>query len=298
MITQLLFLPIVLIAFSLGLYAPPAQDTAPPITAERLVVEVISTRPHDPDAYTQGLLLHDGLLYESTGRYGKSTLRQVDPHTGAVLRQVNLPHYLFGEGLALVEDRLIQLTWQEQIALVYDFESFTTDTLAAADIIPYDGQGWGLCYDGDSYLYMSNGSSTLYQRDPDTFAIVDEIEVTLDGAQVVNLNELACVGDSVYANVYLTDTIVRIDKASGQVTAHIDASGLLTPEETAALGQQPFPLSVMIYSGQQQRFVVRRLSEGGFVLNGIAYDPQNDTFLITGKLWPWLFEVRFVPAND
>lgn len=278
-----------------GLYMPPVQEDAA-VAVEELTVEVISTRPHDPDAYTQGLLLHDGLLYESAGRYGRSNLRQVDPETGDVLRQIDLPDYFFAEGLALVEDRLIQLTWREQIALVYDFDGFINDTLPAASLMQYAGQGWGLCYDG-SDLYMTDGSSTLFQRDAETFEVTAEIPVTLDGQLVSSLNELECVDDDVYANIYQTDTIVRIDKASGQVTARIDASGLLTAEETAALGQQPFPLSVLLFDNQAQQFNVRRVNEGGFVLNGIAYDPQADTFLITGKMWPKLFEVRFVPAG-
>ncbi len=278
-----------------GLYMPPAQDEAA-VAVEQLTVEVISTRPHDPDAYTQGLLLHDGLLYESAGRYGKSNLRQVDPATGDVLRQIDLPDYFFAEGLALVEDRLIQLTWREQIALVYDFDGFISDTLPAVSLLQYAGQGWGLCYDGAD-LYMTDGSSILFQRDAETFEVTAEIPVTLNGQPVALLNELECVEDDIYANIYQTDTIVRIDKASGQVTAQIDASGLLTAEETAALGQQPFPLSVLLFDNQAQQFNVRRVNEGGFVLNGIAYDPQAETFLITGKMWPKLFEVRFVPAG-
>ncbi len=274
-----------------------AQEAPPAEAVEQLTLEILSTRPHDPDAYTQGLLLHDGLLYESAGRYGRSNLRQVDPDTGAVLRQIDLPDYFFAEGLALVEDRLLQLTWREQVMLVYDFEDFINDTLAVVDLVPYAGEGWGLCYDGTA-LYMTDGSSTLYKRDPQTFEVLEEIAVTLEGAPLQNLNELECVEDVVYANVYTTQQIMRIDKVSGQITARIDASGLLTAEETATLGQQPFPLSVLLFDGQNQRFNVRRVNEGGFVLNGIAYDAEAETFLITGKMWPKLFEVRFVPAES
>lgn len=295
--TKRLMMLIVLISLLTSAFALAAQDAPVVTTADQLTVEVISTRPHDPNAYTQGLLLHDGWLYESTGRYGQSNLRQVDPETGVVRRQVDLPHYLFGEGLALVDDRLIQITWQEQIALVYDLQSFQQDTLAQASLLSYTGQGWGLCFD-DNAIYMTDGSSNLYQRDADTFEVLETIPVTLDGQPLDRLNELECVGDAVYANVYQTNDIVRIDKATGTVTARIDASGLLDEAETAALGTQPYSLSVLIFNGQQQNFTVKQVNEGGFVLNGIAYDAENDTFLITGKMWPKLFEVRFVPAGE
>ncbi len=225
-----------------------------------LTVEVLSVRPHDPHAFTQGLLLHEGKLYESTGRYGASSLRRVDPRTGEVLQQIDLPPDLFGEGLARRGDRLVQLTYREQVALVVAVESFEP-----IGRFSYQGQGWGLCCDGEHFL-MSNGSSALAVRDPVTFEILGRIDVTRDGIPVPNLNELECVGDAVYANVYRSDRIVRIAKETGKVTAEVDASGLLSPSE--------------------------RLRAD--VLNGIAHDPENETFLITGKLWPKLFEVRFV----
>jgi glutaminyl-peptide cyclotransferase len=229
--------------------------------AETLTVEVLSIRPHDPAAYTQGLLLHEEILYESTGRYRESSLRRVDPHTGQVLQRINLPPEIFGEGLARHGNRLVQLTYRKQIALVYEIEAFGT-----LGQFSYQGQGWGLCHDGE-YFIMSNGSATLTIRDPATFGVVDQIYVTRDGSPVMNLNELECVGNEVYANIYRSDRIVRIAKDTGKVLADIDASGLLSFTE--------------------------RLSAD--VLNGIAYDPENETFLITGKLWPKLFEVRFVP---
>ncbi len=228
---------------------------------ETLTVEVLSVRPHDPAAYTQGLLLHEQMLYESTGRYRESSLRRVDPHTGQVLQQVDLPPDIFGEGLARHDNRLVQLTYRKQFALVYEIEAFGT-----LGRLSYQGQGWGLCHDGDHFI-MSNGSATLTIRDPATFEVTDQIYVTRDGSPVMNLNELECVGNEVYANIYRSDRIVRIAKDTGKVMADIDASGLLSLAE--------------------------RLSAD--VLNGIAYDPENETFLITGKLWPKLFEVRFVP---
>lgn len=231
---------------------------------ERLRVNVVSTRPHDTSSYTQGLVLHEGSLYESAGQYGVSSLRQVDPATGEVRRRVSLPAQYFAEGLARVGDRLIQLTWQEGVAFVYRLSDFEK-----VGEIPYTGEGWGLCHDG-SRLVMSDGSDKLFFRDSETFAPLGQVSVRMDGAPVHQLNELECVDGAVYANVYMTETIVRIDPASGQVTAVIDASGLLGPSDYQA---------------------------GAEVLNGIAYDPAKKTFLITGKHWPTLFEVELVPAS-
>jgi glutamine cyclotransferase len=230
----------------------------PPAT---LTVEVLSVRPHDPAAYTQGLLLHEQMLYESTGRYGESSLRRVDPQTGLILQQVDLPSDIFGEGLARHDNRLVQLTYLKHIALVYEIDGFGT-----LGQFSFQGQGWGLCHDGENFI-MSNGSATLTVRDSATFEVVDQIYVSRDGSPVINLNELECVGDKVYANIYRSDRIVRIAKDTGKVLADIDASGLLS--------------------------ITERLRAD--VLNGIAYDPESGTFLITGKLWPKLFEVRFVP---
>lgn len=227
---------------------------------ETLVPEVIAEYPHDPDAFTQGLLLHNGFFYESTGLYGESDLRRVDPETGAVLQQVDLNDQIFAEGLALIDDRLIQITWRENIAIEYDLETFEVN-----NVFEYEGEGWGLCFDGEA-LYMTDGSDNLFLRDPETFELLAIIPVTLRGQPVFNLNELECVGDDIYANVWQTDFIMRIDKDSGVVGAEIDASGLLTDPESAQAD----------------------------VLNGIAYDPENDIFYITGKLWPRLFEVQFV----
>lgn len=240
--------------------APPAAASEAP---ERLAVKVVSIRPHDPAAYTQGLLLHDGALFESTGLHGSSSLREVDPRTGEVKRKVSLPRATFAEGLALVGDRLIQLTWQEQKAFLYRLADFNL-----TGELRYDGEGWGLCWDGRR-LVMTDGSDRLTFRDPQTFAVLGEVRATLAGQPVNQLNELECVEGAVYANVWQTDDIVRIDPASGQVTAVIDASGLLTPAE-------------------------RQRAE---VLNGIAWDPTAKTFLITGKLWPKMFEVTFVPSG-
>lgn len=229
-----------------------------PLNAATVRPEVVRTLPHDPAAFTQGLLFHEGRFLESTGLRGRSSLRLVVPETGAVERRVDVASDKFGEGLALVGSELIQLTWQEHVALRYDLD------FAPRGTFEYEGEGWGLCYDG-ARLVMSDGSSKLTFRDPRTFAVTGEITVTSDGAPVRNLNELECVGSLVYANVWQTDTIVRIDTASGRVLTRIDASGLLSASEAARAD----------------------------VLNGIAFDEKSGHFFLTGKLWPKLFEVRF-----
>jgi glutaminyl-peptide cyclotransferase len=188
--------------------------------------QVIADYPHDTAAFTQGFLLHDGVFFESTGLYGSSSLRRVDRFTGVVQQQIPIDPDFFAEGLARVDDRLIQLTWQENIAWVYDIHTFQR-----LDSFAYDGEGWGLCYDG-TRLVMTDGSSTLFFRDPDTFQLLGQIGVTRDGSSVSNLNELECVGNLVYANVWLTDAILRIDPANGVVLTEIDARGLLTPRST------------------------------------------------------------------
>ncbi|HEY0783760.1 MAG TPA: glutaminyl-peptide cyclotransferase [Thermoanaerobaculia bacterium] len=239
----------------------PAPATAPATAAEpqALVVKVLATYPHDTAAYTQGLVWNGGKLYESDGLYGSSSLREVNPKTGETLRRAPVPPGFFAEGLAVVGDRLIQLPWQEGGACASRKATF--EKLAE---LRYEGEGWGLCDDGKR-LVMSNGSSRLTFRDRDTFAPRGSVQVTRAGQPIPQLNELECVDGAVYANVWQTDQIVRIDPASGRVTATIDASGLLTPEERAKAD----------------------------VLNGIAYEPVKKTFLITGKLWPKMFEVVF-----
>lgn len=233
--------------------------------AERLQVEVVRTLPHDSDAFTQGLLLHEGHLYESTGLYGRSQLRQVELESGNDVRRRALDPAWFGEGLAMVGNTLIQLTWKEGLALVYDLDDFAL--LRAHE---YGGEGWGLCYDGTS-LWMSDGSQTLYRRHPDTFALLETLAVTLPGRDLGQLNELECVGDVIYANVFRDSRILKIDKATGRVLAEIDATPLLVLND--------------------------RLWHREAVLNGIAYEPASDTFYLTGKWWPSLYQVRFVAAG-
>jgi glutaminyl-peptide cyclotransferase len=247
----------------------PPGPTSGPITptpsgptrgVESLRVEVIGRRPHDVSSYTEGLALVDGRLYESSGY--APTLREVDPHTGALLRSVSMGGGYAAEGIAIVGDRLIQLTLQGHTAVVYrlsDFREVGTFT--------YETEGWGLCDDG-TRLVISDGTSQLYLRDRSTFGLLGSVTVTNQGALVDRLNELECVDGAVYANVWLSDTIVRIDPSTGDVTGVIDASGLLGATE--------------------------RPQDEEAVLNGIAYDATAETFLLTGKLWPALFEVQFI----
>lgn len=237
-----------------------AVAAAQSAAAEQLRVEVVRSYPHDRRAFTQGLVLDGSRLFESTGMVGQSSVREVDLETGRVIRQTDVPAPLFAEGLALVGTRLFQLTWQHGRVLTYD-----RNTFARQQEFTYQGEGWGLCHDG-THLVMSNGSAQLTFRRPGDFGVARTVNVTLDGRPLSQLNELECVGGAVYANVWMQDVIVRIDPATGRVTQHIAAANLLSPMER----------------------------QGVDVLNGIAYDARDRTFLITGKWWPRLFRVRFV----
>jgi glutamine cyclotransferase len=242
-----------------------AHRPATPSTrvVEELRVRVVRTLPHDRAAFTQGLLLFDNKLYESTGLYGQSTLRRVDPDSGTVEAKVALDRELFAEGLARVGGHLVQITWQSGRAFYWNLTSFKQERE-----VTYEGEGWGLCYDGHR-LVMTDGSDKLFFRDPESFAKTGEIAVRRAGAPVRNLNELECVDGVVYANIWQDTQIVRIDPGTGEVTAIIDASNLLSPDDRP----------------------------GTDVLNGIAAIPGSRNLLITGKLWPHIFEVELVPAQ-
>ncbi|GLZ42575.1 glutaminyl-peptide cyclotransferase [Actinokineospora sp. NBRC 105648] len=238
---------------------PPTTTASAPGTAPTVLGDI----PHDTAAFTEGLEIADGVLYESTGLYGQSEIRAVDPATGVVRNKTALPQELFGEGLTVVGDRIWQITWQEGVAIERD-----RATLAERRRVTYQGEGWGLCHDA-TRLVMSDGSDKLTFRDPDTFEVTGEVRVRSAAGPVAKLNELECANGSVYANVWETDTIVRIDPASGQVTATADLSGLLRPDERGGVD----------------------------VLNGIAAVPGTDEFLVTGKLWPKTFRIRFAAAG-
>ncbi len=239
---------------------PTASPTKSEIAhAEMATMRVISTRPHDETAFTQGLEFYGDRLFESRGLRGSSGLAEINASDGAVLRDISLAPQLFGEGITIVGDTIIQLTWTSGKAFVYDIE-----TLSVVDQFEYEGEGWGLCFDGTS-LYMSDGSDILTLRDPVTFAITGSMKVTSDLVSVNRLNELECVDNHVYANMWQTDTIIGIDTSSGHVDRVIDASALQTYEGVSVAN----------------------------VLNGIAYSKASDSFLVTGKLWPLMFEVVF-----
>lgn len=231
----------------------------------RHAAEAVNVFPHDPRAFTQGLVFDEGGLFESTGQYGESTLRRVSLETGAVERRVRLSPALFGEGIALWGDRLIQLTWQSGVALVSDKRTF-----APLHRFVYEGEGWGLASDGRR-LVMSDGSSTLCFRDPESFEVCGRLAVRERGRPLRGLNELELVRGELYANVWPRAEIARIDLASGEVLGWIGLAGLLGP---------------------------RRLRDPRRdVANGIAYDAERDRLFVTGKYWAELFEIRLAPAR-
>lgn len=238
--------------------APPMQS-APPTYS----YEIIARFPHDRAAFTEGLAFVDGALYESTGLEGASSLRREDPATGQVQAQFALAPQYFGEGMTVFDGKLFQLTWQSRTGFVYDPGCFCPQTT-----FTYDGEGWGLTHD-DQLLIMSDGTPRIRFLDPRTFAVVRTVDVTDNGAPVRNLNELEYVRGEIYANVWMTDRIARIDPTTGNVTGWIDLSGLDPDTE--------------------------RLDPDN-VLNGIAYDAATDRLFVTGKRWPTLFEIHLKPA--
>jgi glutamine cyclotransferase len=225
----------------------------------------VDVYPHDPNAFTQGLVYHDGFLYEGTGLRGQSTLRRVVLETGQVVESVALDDSLFGEGITILGGRLYQLTWQSNVGFVYDWRTFEQ-----LDQFSYATEGWGLTHDG-SVLIMSDGTPTLHFLDPETLHEVRQVTVTDAGNPVWLLNELEYVRREVYANVWQTDLVARIDPADGTVVGWIDLSGLLSEED---------------------------LQQRTDVLNGIAYDPRGDRLFVTGKLWPKVFEIVIVPESS
>ena len=239
----------------------PALPTAAPAIV-RYTCEVVATWPHDPRAFTQGLVFRNGSFLESTGLYGESTLREVEPATGRVLKRIPVASQFFAEGLAVIGDRAFQLTWRNGQGFVYD-----ADTFRQVQEFAYEGEGWGLTTDGRS-LILSDGSNRIRFLDPATFRVVRTIEVVADGRPVTRLNELEWINGEIFANVWQTDEIVRIDPATGRVRGVVNCTGLLAPQDRG---------------------------RDTDVLNGIAYDAANDRLFITGKRWPKIFEVRLKP---
>ena len=243
----------------------PAESQTPQFKAPVRVVnyrfEVVNVYPHDPRAFTQGLLYHDGFLYESTGLNGQSSLRKVDLVTGEVRQRFDVPETYFAEGLALFNRRLYQLTWQSRLGFIYDQDSFQLQRT-----FNYRGEGWGLTDDGQQ-LIMSDGTNRLRFLDPETLDQKREVDVRDEDRPVNLLNELEFVKGDLWANIWQSDRLVRINPQSGQVTGWVNLAGLLPTQD--------------------------RL-RGADVLNGIAYDEAGDRLFVTGKLWPKLFEIRLV----
>lgn len=221
--------------------------------------EIVASYPHDTGAFTEGLFIHEGRLFESTGEVGRSNIREVDLVSGRVLRKHDLAEPYFGEGTIIFGDKLIELTWQHEKAFVYDWKTFKP-----TGEFKYEGEGWALTTDGTS-LIMSNGTPVIAWRDPKTFAIQKSITVTDHGNEVKSINELEWIKGEIWSNVWQSDQIARIDPATGKVLGWIDLSGILPS---------------MDRTGKED------------VLNGIAYDAAKDRIFVTGKNWPKLFEIK------
>ena len=222
--------------------------------------DVVHTYPHDPAAFTEGLFYLDGFLYESTGLEQHSSIRKVRLETGEVVQQHDVPSQYFGEGIVNWKNHLVSLTWKSHVGFVYDLKSFKL-----LKQFQYDGEGWALTQDGNQIL-MSDGSSEIRLLNPQTLLPIGRIQVTLDGKPVSGLNELEWVKGEIYANVWQSDWILRIDPHDGHVAGAINLTGLLAPSD--------------IVKGKTD------------VLNGIAYDPRGDRLFVTGKNWPKLFEIK------
>ena len=260
--SALLFSMILLVSLlpTHGLGEDSAESVVRP---ESLVVVIEEAIPHDSDAYTQGLTFYQGRLFESTGLYGESQLREINPENGSVIRHYSLNESDFGEGITFVGEEIVMLTWLNHIAYRFQFDDF--ELLGNHS---YTGQGWGLCHDG-SRLVMSDGSDVLTFRNETTFEALGSVNVTLNGTPRDKLNELECINGLVYANVYQTDDIVVIDPLNGIVLIQIDASGIL-PENATSAG----------------------------VLNGIAWDNETDSLWITGKKWPVMYRINLTIPGE
>jgi glutamine cyclotransferase len=239
-----------------------ASPTGEPIPTH--TYKITNIYPHDRNAFVEGLIFQDGIFYEGTGLEGRSTLRQVDPETGQILKLYALPAQFFGEGITILGKNLFQLTWRSHVGFVYDKDSFQLRRTFS-----YPGEGWGLTHDGQR-LIMSDGTATLHFLNPQTLEETGQIRVYDDNGPVTRLNELEYIQGQVYANIWKTDRIARINPRTGQVTGWIDLTGLLGAEDYS----QPVD-----------------------VLNGIAYDAEGDRLFVTGKFWPKVFEIELVPLD-
>lgn len=259
----LLALPAVLLLLAMLIAAQGSDHSVESGAIPVFGYQIVNAYPHSSVAFTQGLVYDQGVLYEGTGLYGRSTLRRVDLETGRVLEQTHLENTLFGEGVALWKGRIIQLTWQSGLGLVYGKENMT-----GIGNFSYQTEGWGITSDSKS-LIMSDGTETLHILDPETFAETGQIKVTANGSPLKGLNELEYIKGQIYANVWPTSWIVIISPESGEVKGKIDLRGIL----------------------QENEIQGHKVD----VLNGIAYDEIEDRLFVTGKLWPKLFEIKLIP---
>jgi len=235
-----------------------------PDTPAAWTYKLVNTFDHDPKAFTQGLVFEDGFLYEGTGLNGRSQLRKVELETGKVLQTHKLPDEFFGEGITIYGDRIIQLTYLSRVGFVYNKETFEL-----LQEFNYQTEGWGLTHDGKN-LIMSDGTPMLYFLDPETFVQINKIMVLDQDSPVWGLNELEYIDGQIYANVWPTERIVKIEPETGEVIGWIDAEGILAPEDH---------------------------SEPVDVFNGIAYDPAGHRLFVTGKFYPKLYEIKLIPAK-
>jgi len=244
-------------AVALTAWSQLAPDTEPEIWS----FEVVATFPHDASAFTQGLTINDGQMYEGTGQYRESTLRKVEIDTGRVEKLHSLSDQLFGEGITILGDRIYQLTWQNNLVFVYDLDTFNR-----IGTLRNDGQGWGLTHDG-THLIVSDGTAIIRFHDPETFELVRSLDIHDDGRPISSLNELEYINGEIWANLWYQDRLVRISPETGAVIGWVDLSSLYPPSQ--------------------------RASED--VLNGIAYDAAAERLFVTGKNWPWLYEIQVGP---
>jgi glutamine cyclotransferase len=252
-----------LVAFLLIVMMFVSMNSRPSNSPTRYTYSVVNVYPHDENAFTEGLVFENGVLYESTGLYGNSTLRRVKLETGEILQVYPLPNQFFGEGITIFNNTIIQLTWQSHMGFVYDEHSF-----GLLREFSYPTEGWGITHDS-SRLIMSDGTANLYFLDPETFQKVGQVEVRDDNVPVTKLNELEFIKGDIYANIWGEEKIAIINPLTGQVKCWIDLTGLRDPNK----------------------------QDANSVANGIAYDPKGDRIFVTGKMWPKLFEIKLTPLQ-
>lgn len=254
-LTSCLFFPL--------LFVLTAQESTPANSPAKIPYKITSTYPHSPDSFTQGFVFENGFLYEGTGQYGSSSLRKIKLETGEILKETRLPRDIFGEGITIYKDRIIQLTWFSQIGFVYEKKSFR---LLKTFRYPLSIEGWGITTDGKK-LIVSDGSDKLYFLDPESFELKNRLNVKDHRGPVLKINELEYVDGAVYANIWQSPKIIKIEADSGKVTGFIDLSNIVPKQ----------------FRGHSD-----------YVLNGIAYDAEKKRFFVTGKMWPTVFELELL----